>query len=86
MKRIEREILAALDAAGPKSHAAKIYEVIARGRINPMPFAEFYTLLNRLAVEPDGMVSEMIMRNRRVFWLTRNGRRALDKGKRHEAI
>lgn len=79
MKRIEREILTAIDKAGPKSHAAAIYEIIARGRINPMSFAEFYKTLDRLANEPEGTVAEMMLRNRRVFWLTRAGRRIVDK-------
>lgn len=90
MKRIERMVLAALDEAGPKSHAVAIYEVMARGRINPMTYAEFCKVLNRLAGEQDETirtVNEMIMRKRRVFWLTKPGRRVVEaRGKEHEAI
>lgn len=90
MKRIERMVLAALDAAGPKSHAVAIYEVIARGRINPITYKEFCAVLNRLAGDPDEVtrtINEMTLRHRRVFWLTRAGRRAVDnEGVQDEAI
>lgn len=79
MKRIEREVLAALYSVGPKANAAAIYEAIARGRINPMTFATFYTILDRLAKEPNGTVNEMTVRNRRVFWLTKSGMKAIEK-------
>lgn len=82
MKRIEREVLAALYSVGPKANAAAIYEAIARGRINPMTFAAFYTILDRLARDPDEAtrtVNEMTVRNRRVFWLTKTGMKAIEK-------
>lgn len=71
--REDRAILGAIQAAGPGSHAAAIYEVIARGRINPMPFAAFYKALDRLAKAPEGFITEGVNRNRRVFTLTEVG-------------
>lgn len=79
--KFEELVLLALLKSGPKSHAAKIYEVLEAALPDTTAFAACYTALDRMTKK--GMISETKdeddRRSKRLFTITGEGRRALDE-------
>lgn len=79
--KFEELTLLALIKAGPESHAAKVFDVLASSLEKAPQFAALYTALDRMTKK--GMVSETRDENdkraKRLFTISGAGRRALDE-------
>ena len=79
--KFEELALLALIKAGPKSHAAKVYDVLDASLEKTPAFAALYTALDRMTKK--GFVSETVddsdKRGKRLFTITGEGRKALDE-------
>lgn len=77
--KFEEIALLALVKAGPRSHAAKVYQVIEDTQAKPPAFAALYTALDRMAAK--GLVTEAKdaadKRAKRLFTISAEGQQAL---------
>lgn len=77
--KFEELTLLALVKAGPRAHAAKVYDMFVKTQPKAPAFAALYTAIDRMARK--GMVSEdkdeMDLRGKRLFTITAEGQRAL---------
>jgi len=77
--KFEEIALLALMKAGPRAHAAKVYQVIENTQTKPPAFAALYTALDRMAAK--GLVTEAKdatdKRAKRLFTISAKGHQAL---------